>query len=196
MKRICVFCGSSAGDDPTYAQGARLLGGLLAQRNLGLVYGGGKVGLMGQVAHAAMERGGEVIGVIPRWLQEKELALTTITELRVVETMHERKTQMVSLADGFIALPGGLGTLEELSEVWTWGQLGLHTKPCGILNVRGYYDGLLEFLDRMEADQFIAGSHRHMVIVERDAERLLDRMEQYQAPAGDKAKWALRMHET
>jgi len=193
MKRICVFCGSSPGIDPEYAQSARLLGSLLAQKNLGLVYGGGKVGLMGQLAHGVLEQGGEVIGVIPRWLMEKEVALTTVTELRVVETMHERKMQMATLADGFIALPGGIGTLDEFFEIWTWGQLGLHTKPCGVLNVRGYYTDLLRFLDRMAAEHFIAGVYRQMVLVEENAERLLERMGNYQAPVGDKAKWALQM---
>ncbi len=193
MKRICVFCGSSSGIEPEYAQSARCLGGLLAQKSLGLVYGGGKVGLMGQLAQSMLDQGGEVIGVIPRWLMEKEVALTTVTELRVVETMHERKMQMATLADGFIALPGGIGTLDEFFEIWTWGQLGLHAKPCGVLNVNGYYTDLLAFLDRMTAAHFIADMHRQMVLVEEDAERLLERMERYQAPVGDKAKWALQM---
>lgn len=157
------------------------------------MYGGGKVGLMGQLAQAVMEQGGEVIGIIPRWLMEKEVALTAVTELRVVETMHERKTQMAELADGFVALPGGIGTLEEFFEVWTWGQLGLHHKPCGVLNVRGYYTDLLAFLDKMEAEHFIAGVHRQMVLVEDNIEQLLERMEQYQAPVWDKTKWALQM---
>ena len=167
----------------------------MAQRQVGLVYGGGKVGLMGQLAQAALQERGEVIGVIPRWLMEKELALTTVTELQVVETMHERKMRMANLADGFIALPGGIGTLEEFFEVWTWGQLGLHGKPCGVLNVRGYYDGLLTFLDRMATERFITDAHRQMVLVDEDAEHLLERMERYQPPEGDKAKWALRMAE-
>ena len=192
MKRVCVFCGSSTGVGKDYTQAAQRLGQLLAQRQLGLVYGGGKVGLMGQLAQAALERGGEVIGIIPRQLKEKKLALTRVTELRVVETMHERKMQMAELADGFIALPGGIGTLEEFFEVWTWGQLGLHRKPCGILNAGGYFTGLLAFLDRMETDHFIEGIHRHMVIVDEDPERMLDQMEHYQAPRGDKAKWALQ----
>ncbi len=191
MKRVCVFCGSSAGTAAEYTRDARRLGALLTERNLGLVYGGGKVGLMGQLAQAVMERGGDVVGVIPRWLLEKEVALTTITDLRVVETMHERKTLMAELADGFVALPGGIGTLEEFFEVWTWGQLGLHQKPCGLLNVRGYYTGLMGFLDHMEVEHFIPKVHRRMVLVEDDPERLLERMEQYRAPVGDKARWAL-----
>ena len=192
MKRICVFCGSSSGAGSDYAHRARQLGHILAKRHLGLVYGGGKVGLMGLLAQAVLEQGGEVIGIIPRRLKEKELALTRVTELRVVETMHERKMQMAELADGFMALPGGIGTLEEFFEVWTWGQLDLHRKPCGILNTGGYFTGLLAFLDRMEADHFIEDVHRHMVIVDEDPERILDRMEHYQAPQGDKAKWALQ----
>ena len=191
LKRVCVFCGSSAGDNPEYARAARRLGACLARRNLGLVYGGGKVGLMGQIAGAVMEHGGEVTGVIPRWLMEKELALTTITDLRVVDTMHERKVLMADLADGFVALPGGVGTLEEFFEIWTWGQLGLHAKPVGVLNVEGYFTGLLGFLDHMEDERFIAGVHRRMVIVDDDEDRLLDRMARYEPPVGDKARWAL-----
>lgn len=161
------------------------------ERGLGLVYGGGKVGLMGQIAQAVMDHGGHVTGVIPRWLMEKEVALTSVTDLRVVETMHERKMLMADLADGFIALPGGVGTLDEFFEIWTWGQLGLHAKPFGILNAGGYYSRLLAFLDHMAAEHFIPDVHRRMVLEDDEAERLLDRMERYRAPVGDKARWAL-----
>lgn len=193
MKRICVFCGSSSGEAPEYVQAAQQLGALLARRGLGLVYGGGKVGLMGCLAKAGLAAGGEVIGVIPRWLVEKQLALTTVSELRVVDSMHARKMAMAELSDGFLALPGGIGTLEEFFEVWTWAQLGLHQKPCGLLNVRGYYTPLLGFLDHMATQRFIEAVPREMILVEEQAERLLTRMEAYQAPTVDKAAWALQM---
>ncbi len=191
LKRVCVFCGSSAGASQEYAEQARRLGASLAARGLGLVFGGGKVGLMGQVAQSVLDHGGEAIGVIPRWMVQKEVALTTVTDLRLVDTMHERKMLMADLSDGFIALPGGVGTLDEFFEIWTWGQLGLHQKPFGILNVAGYFTRLLDFLDHMEAEHFIAGVHRQMVLVDDDGERLLNRMAAYEAPVGDKARWAL-----
>jgi hypothetical protein len=191
MKRVCVFCGSSAGSNPEYARAARRLGASLAARGLGLVFGGGKVGLMGQVAQSVLDHGGEAIGVIPHWMVAKEVALTTVTDLRVVETMHERKMLMADLADGFVAMPGGVGTLDEFFEIWTWGQLGLHAKPFGLLNAGGYYTRLLAFLDHMAAEHFIPDVHRRMVLEDDVEERLLDRMEQYQAPVGDKARWAL-----
>lgn len=191
MKRVCVFCGSSAGVNPEYAEQARRLGACLVARGLGLVFGGGKVGLMGHVAQAVMEHGGETIGVIPRWMVEKEVALTTVRDLRLVDTMHQRKMLMADLSDGFVALPGGMGTLDEFFETWTWAQLGLHAKPFGILNVAGYYTTLLDFLDHVESEHFVAGVHRRMVLVDDDANRLLDRMARYEPPAGDKARWAL-----
>src|SRR4029453_5719327 len=155
MERICVFCGSSAGTRPAYVQAARQLAAELVRRKLGLVYGGGQVGLMGTLADAALSQGGQVIGVIPGPLASKELAHPRLTEMRVVASMHERKATMASLVDGFIALPGGLGTLEETLEILTWAQLGIHRKPIGILNVEGYYDGLLRMLDHAVDEQFV-----------------------------------------
>ena len=149
MKSIGIFCGSSAGEHPLYLETARLVGRTLAQQGLALVYGGGKVGLMGAVADAALEAGGVVIGVMPRGLVEREIAHRGLTELHVVEDMHERKTKMAALADGFIALPGGAGTLEEIFEQWTWAQLGIHEKPCAFLNIKGYYDPLQAMVDNM-----------------------------------------------
>ena len=146
LKRICVYCGSSAGARPVYAQAARELGRMLAELGIGVVYGGGRVGLMGILADAALEAGGEVIGVIPRSLQEKELGHGSVTELHVVETMHQRKEKMADLSDGFITLPGGIGTLEELFETFTWLQLGFHEKPVALLNVDGFYQGLTTFV--------------------------------------------------
>ncbi len=153
--RVCVFCGSSMGERGAYSAPARELGAVLAARGIGLVYGGGHVGLMGEVAQAALEAGGEVIGVIPAALVERELAMPEISKLHVVETMHERKAMMGDLSDAFAGLPGGLGTLEELFEVWTWAQLGLHVKPLGLLNVEGFYDPLLAHLDRARAEGFV-----------------------------------------
>ncbi|MBI2240756.1 MAG: TIGR00730 family Rossman fold protein [Magnetospirillum gryphiswaldense] len=178
MKRVCVFCGSNAGTNPAYAQAARALGRLLAERGLGLVYGGGNVGLMGIVAEAAMQAGGTVIGVIPESLMRLEVGARDITELHVVESMHERE-----LADGFIALPGGIGTMEELFEVWTWGQLGLHGKPAAFLDVAGYYSHLHTFLDHMVSEGFLEPRHRQMVAVSADAARLLDGFAAYQPPS-------------
>lgn len=182
MQRICVFCGSSAGAQPEYAEAARQLGAVLAGRGAGLVYGGGRVGLMGVVADAVLAAGGPVTGVIPRFLFTKEIDHKGVTDLRVVGTMHERKALMADLADGFVALPGGFGTLDEFCEIITWAQLGLHRKPCGLLNVAGYYDSFLAFLDRAAADGFIQPAFRALVLADDDAERLLDRMAQYQPP--------------
>lgn len=187
MRRVCVYCGSHVGVRPEYLAAAVEVGRLLAGRGLGLVYGGGNVGLMGALADAALEAGAEVIGVIPHALREKELAHTGLADLRVVGSMHERKALMVDLADAFLALPGGLGTLEELFEVWTWAQLGLHTKPCALLDVAGYYRPLVTFLDHAVTEQFVRRPHRAMLHVDADAERLLDRLEAYRAPAV--AKW-------
>lgn len=176
MKRICVFCGSSAGDDPRFLDAARRLGALLAERGLGLVYGGATVGLMGAVADAALAHGGHVTGVIPSRLVERELAHHGLPDLRVVASMHERKALMADLADGFVALPGGIGTLEETFEVLTWAQLGLHHKPIGILNVAGYYAPLLTFLDHAVASRFVRREHRDVLLIEHDPGRLLDRL--------------------
>jgi uncharacterized protein (TIGR00730 family) len=192
MKRICVFCGSSPGAQPEYLQAARALGQALARKQVGLVYGGARVGTMGKVAESVLEMGGEVIGVIPQGLVEREIAFTGLADLRVVSSMHERKALMAELSDGFIALPGGLGTIEEFFEVLTWAQLGIHPKPCGVLNVRHYYDRLIDFLDHMVAEKFVEAEHRTMILVEEDPERLLQRFETYQPPVTDKAKWVLQ----
>ena len=176
MTRICVYCGSSAGARAEYAAAARELGGALADRGIGLVYGGGNVGLMGVLADAMVAASAEVIGVIPEALVARELAHQGVSELRVVGTMHERKALMADLADGFIALPGGLGTLEELFEALTWAQLGLHAKPCGLLDVAGFFDDLDRFLDRVVADGFVRPDSRARLIVETDPARLVERL--------------------
>ena len=182
MKRVCVFCGSNSGANPAYAQAATQLGRLLAERGLTLVYGGGNVGLMGVVADAALEAGGQVIGVIPESMLKWEVGHPNLTELRVVTSMHERKATMAELADAFIALPGGVGTLEELFEVWTWGQLGLHTKPLAFLDVAGYFERLHAFLDHMAGEGFVKARHREMAEVHHDPATLLAILESYQPP--------------
>lgn len=186
MERICVFCGSNPGADRAYAEAAAELGRTLAGRGITLVYGGGRVGLMGVLADATLASGGRVTGVIPEALAAKELAHDGLTELRVVGSMHERKALMSELSNGFIALPGGIGTLEEWFEVWTWSQLGFQPKPCGMLNVAGYYDHLLAFLDHMAAERFLAPDHRSMAIVEERADLLLDRLASWQPPRATK----------
>jgi len=185
--RLCVFCGSSPGNGDQYLAGARGLGRALTQRGIGLVYGGASVGCMGSLADAVLQGGGEVIGVIPRVLVEREIAHRGLTELRVVETLHERKALMAELADGFIALPGGAGTLDELFEAWTWGQLGLHRKPVGLLNVAGYYDALTAFLDHARHAGFLNAEHRAMLVMESDPQALLSRLADYQPPT--RSKW-------
>lgn len=187
LRRVCVYCGANRGRDPAYAAAAQAMGRALAVRGIGLVTGGGRVGLMGVVADAALDAGGEVTGVIPDALMRKELAHTGLTELVVTASMHERKARMAELADGFVALPGGLGTYEELFEIWTWAQLGWHTKPCGLLNAAGFYDRLVAFLDGASEAQFLKPEHRAMLIVEDDPDRLLDRFDAYRAPTV--AKW-------
>lgn len=181
-RRIAVFCGSARGNDPRHADEARALGHAMAARGIGLVYGGGSIGLMGTVADAVLERGGEVIGVIPRTLWEREVGHRGLTDLRIVETMHERKAMMAELSDAFVALPGGLGTLEELFEAWTWSQLGLHGKPCAILDASGYYDHLVAFLDSAVAAGFVDATYRSMLIVERDPAALFARLASYAPP--------------
>ena len=188
MKRICVFCGSNAGARSEYAEAARALATVLAERKLGIVYGGGNVGLMGVLADAALARGGEVIGVIPRKLVEKEVGHRGVTELRIVETMHERKALMNDLSDAFIALPGGFGTLDEVFEVLTWSQLGFHGKPCALLNVAGYYDGMLAMLDHAVTERFLRPAHRELIIADTDPLRLLQRLSAF--AAAPKEKWA------
>ena len=190
MKRICVFCGSNAGARSEYAEAARALATVLAERKLGIVYGGGNVGLMGVLADAALERGGEVIGVIPQKLVDKEVAHRGITELRIVETMHERKALMNDLSDAFLALPGGFGTLDEFFEVLTWSQLGFHGKPCALLNVAGYYDGMLAMLDHAVTERFLRPAHRELIIADTDPLRLLQRLSAF-VPA-PKGKWSNR----
>jgi uncharacterized protein (TIGR00730 family) len=186
LKCLCVFCGSSPGDRPVFAEVAKALGTLLARRGVTLVYGGASVGLMGIVADAALAAGGEVVGVIPEALFGKEVAHQGLTRLHRVHSMHERKTLMYDLSDGFIALPGGLGTLEEIFEILTWAQLGLHQKPCGFLNVEGYFDPLIAFADRMVQRRFMKEKHRSLLQVSRDPEELLRLFEAFHAPAADK----------
>jgi uncharacterized protein (TIGR00730 family) len=182
--------------DPAFGAAARALGLGLLTRGLGLVYGGGRVGLMYEIARTMHERGGRVTGVIPRGMVERELAYSDLLDLRIVETMHERKALMAELADGFIALPGGLGTMEEFFEVVTWAQLGIHRKPCGLLNVEGYFDSILAFLDKAESQKFLQSEYRSMILVESDPGRLLDRFESYRPPEADMARWALDMTKT
>ena len=186
MRRVLVFCGSSPGRLPVYVDAATALGDELAARGLGLVYGGAQVGIMGAVADAVLAAGGEVIGVIPRMLVEKEVAHTGLTDLRVVETMHQRKALMESLADGVVALPGGFGTLEELFEIVTWAQLGIHSKPVALLNVSGYWDQLLAFIDHMVAERFLRPEQREALLVGDSAAELLERMAQYEPQTLDK----------
>ena len=181
--RVCVFCGSSAGHRPGYREAALALGRTLAERGAELVYGGSKVGLMGAVADAALAAGGRVIGIIPTSLRDKEIAHEGLTELYVVGSMHERKAMMADMSSGFIALPGGIGTLEELFEIWTWAQLGYHRKPVGLLDIEGYYRPLLAFLDSTVEEGFVRPEHRAMAIVETDPARLLDRFAAYEPPS-------------
>jgi len=193
MKRICVYCGSSPGRSPEYAATAERLGAELARRRLGLVYGGASVGVMGVVADAVLAHGGEVIGVLPHFFADKEVAHQGLDELLVVDSMHERKARMAELSDAFIALPGGWGTLEEIFEVLTWAQLGLHEKPCGLLDVGGYFDELYRFLERAIAEGFVREEHRPMIVLDDSCERLLDRFAAYRAPRV--RKW-IRTEET
>jgi uncharacterized protein (TIGR00730 family) len=183
MNRVCVFCGSSTGARAEYTQAAAETGELIARRGLGLVYGGGHVGLMGVAADAALRAGGAVLGVITQALRDREVAHTGLTELHVVRTMHERKALMAALSDAFLVLPGGIGTLEEFFEVWTWGQLGEHAKPVGLVNADGYYDGLIGFLDTMRAEGFLKPKHREMLIVGDSPAAVLDGFARYEPPA-------------
>ncbi len=186
IKRVCVYCGSRHGSRPAYDRAARDLGAALARRGLELVYGGGRVGLMGSIAEAVLAGGGSVIGVIPRALVSKEVAFLELKDLRVVASMHERKALMAELADAFITLPGGFGTLEELAEIITWAQLGLHRKPYGLLNVEGFYDPLLSFLDHALAEDFIKAKLRGSLLVESDPDRLLDALGHVRMPRVEK----------
>src|SRR5262245_5017679 len=187
LRSICVFCGSSVGAKPEYAAAARVMGRLLAERRIRLVYGAGNVGLMGLLADAALRAGGEVIGVIPQMLVDRELAHRGVSELRIVGSMHERKALMAELADAFVALPGGLGTFEELCEVLTWAQLGIHAKPVGCLNVAGYFDGLLQLLDHAVGERFLHPRQRELLVSANGPAQLLAELERHQ-PAAD-VKW-------
>ena len=182
MKNICVYCGSSNGSQPVYREAAVALGKMLAERHIGLVYGGASIGLMGAIADAVLEQGGQVIGVIPHALAKKEVAHDKLTEMHVVASMHERKAKMAEASDGFIALPGGLGTLEELFEMLTWAQLGMHDKPCALLNVHNYYDSLITFLEHAEQEKFIKAINLDMLLVDDDTDRLIEKMTRYHSP--------------
>jgi uncharacterized protein (TIGR00730 family) len=188
VRRACIFCGSSPGARPQYTEATEDLGQLLVKNGITLVYGGASVGLMGRLADTVLSEGGEAIGVIPRALVEREIAHLGLTDLHVVDSMHERKTLMAELSDAFIALPGGLGTLDELFEIYTWAQLGMHRKPCGLLNVEGYYRHVADFLDHAVAERFVRDEHRDMLIVEEDAATMLDRLRGFD-PAAVNPKW-------
>ena len=194
VRRVCVFAGSSVGGDAAYKRVAIALAGALADRGLELVYGGGCIGLMGVLADAMLARGGRVIGVIPETLRAREVGHRGLTELKVVDSMHERKATMAALSDGFIALPGGFGTLEEMFEVLTWAQLGLHAHPCGLLNVAGYFDALLAFIEHARGEAFVRAEHGAMLLVDEDPARLLDRFAAYRAPAAQ--QWLQRSAQT
>lgn len=184
--RVCVFCGSRPGHNPIFADAARDMGHALAARKIAVIYGGGRVGLMGTVADAALLAGGTVIGVMPQALIEREIQHTRLTELHTVATMHERKMKMAELADAFIALPGGAGTLEEIFEQWTWAQLGIHQKPCGFLNTNGYFDPLRTMIDRMVAEEFLQPEHASMLVFGDSVTGILERFENYHPPV---KKW-------
>lgn len=182
LRNICVYCGSNAGGREDYADSAKKLAAELVARDLGLIYGGSSTGIMGVLADAVLEAGGQVRGIMPRALVHKEIAHGGLTELRVTGTMHERKAMMAEMSDGFIALPGGFGTLEEIVEILTWGQLQLHEKPCGLLNVADYYDHLLRFVAHAEEEGFLDPQHKEMLLVANDPSELLDKFESYRAP--------------
>ena len=186
MRRICVYCGSNSGNRPVYVEAARELADVLIRHELELVYGGADKGIMGVIADAVLEQGGKVHGVIPKMLCEKELAHQNLTELHVVSSMHERKTMMAALSDGFIAMPGGYGTLEEIVEIITWGQLKFHDKPCGLFNVDGYFDHLLSYLDFAMAEGFLRAENRQMLLCDESAVGLMRQFELYTAPRVEK----------
>jgi uncharacterized protein (TIGR00730 family) len=188
VKSACIFCGSSPGARPQYTEATEDLGGLLVEHGITLVYGGASVGLMGRLADTVLSEGGEAIGVMPRALVEREIAHLGLTDLHVVDSMHERKALMAELSDAFVALPGGLGTLDELFEIYTWSQLGLHRKPCGLLNVEGYYQHVADFLDHAVAERFVREEHRDLLIVEDEPQAMLDRLQGF-APATLTPKW-------
>lgn len=186
MRRVCVYCGSSSGVLPEYSAAARELADVLVRHELELVYGGADKGIMGVLADAMLEHGGKVHGVIPKMLTDKEIAHQGLTELHVVASMHQRKTMMAALSDGFIALPGGYGTLEEIIEIITWGQLRFHDKPCGLLNVKGYFDHLLAYLDHASKEGFLRHEHRNMLLVDSDPAGIVQQFERYTAPHVEK----------
>jgi uncharacterized protein (TIGR00730 family) len=188
MRRLCVFCGASPGARPAYAEAAEELGRVLVAEGIGLVYGGGKVGLMGRLADAVLAEGGEAIGVLPEALVAKEIGHPGLDDLRVVGSMHERKALMADLSDGFVALPGGLGTVEELFEVYTWAQLGLHRKPCALLDVEGYYQGVASFLEHAVEERFLREQHRAMLMVETEPRPLIERLRSFE-PDAVAPKW-------
>jgi len=192
MKRICVFCGASAGKKKVYIEAAEILGRVLAKKKISLVYGGGKVGIMGHLAKACLDSGGEVIGVIPQKLYDWGLAYMRVTRLHVVGSMHERKAMMSELSDGFIALPGGLGTIEEFFEALTWAQLGIHRKPCGLLNTGHYYDKLIDFIDHSVEQDFLEAVYKDMIQVDEEPDALLKKFSLYEAPKASKALWVLK----
>ncbi|MGE5789196.1 MAG: TIGR00730 family Rossman fold protein [Myxococcales bacterium] len=187
IARVCVYCGSNPGTSPAYCRAAEQVGALLASRGIGIVYGGGRLGLMGALADAALAHGGKVIGVIPRFLKEVEVQHQSLSELHVVETMHERKATMASLSDAFIALPGGIGTLEETFEVWTWTQLGSQRKPVGLLDVDGFYRPLITFLDHLVTEGFLRSTHRSILQIATDPTEMLDLLNRWR-PVLD-TKW-------
>ncbi|SHK75704.1 hypothetical protein SAMN05444266_10141 [Chitinophaga jiangningensis] len=186
MKRIAVYCGSSMGNHDIFKEQAMLLGAALAKKGIGLVYGGARVGLMGAVADGALSEGGEVIGVLPHFLQQKELAHNGLTDLILTDTMHERKAKMNELCDGVVALPGGFGTMEELFEMLTWGQLGLHHKPIGLLNTQGYYDALIALAENMTAKGFLSPNNKNMLLHSHEISQLIEKMENYRPVDGPK----------
>jgi uncharacterized protein (TIGR00730 family) len=188
VRRVCVFCGSSPGARPAYGEATAELARVLVAEGLELVYGGADVGLMGMLADTVLAEGGEAIGVIPRALVDKEIAHNGLSDLRVVGSMHERKAVMADLSDAFVALPGGLGTLEELLEIYTWAQLGMHQKPCALLDVDGYYAGVGEFLSHAVEERFLREEHRAMLIVEREPRILIDRLRRFE-PGSVRPKW-------
>ncbi|OHB90427.1 MAG: Rossman fold protein, TIGR00730 family [Planctomycetes bacterium RIFCSPHIGHO2_02_FULL_40_12] len=187
IKRLCVYCGSSSGRQPDYSIAAGQLARAMVRKNIDLVYGGASIGIMGEIADAVLKEGGNVIGIIPKDLFVKEVVHTGLTELREVASMHERKLLMAELSDGFVALPGGFGTFEEILEIITWSQLGMHQKPCGLLNVRRYYDRLIDFLDHAVSERFIKKIHRSIVLIEECPDALLAKFETYKAP--EAVKW-------
>jgi uncharacterized protein (TIGR00730 family) len=188
VKRACIFCGSSPGARPAYTEATEDLGRLLVEHDIALVFGGASVGLMGRLADTVLSEGGEAIGVIPQSLVDREIAHLGLTDLHVVDTMHERKGLMADLADAFVALPGGLGTLDELFEIYTWAQLGMHRKPIAILNVEGYFDGIAAFLEHAVAERFVRADHREMLIVEEEPAPMLERLQSFD-PASLTPKW-------